>query len=445
MNGQSPNALATLVQLEGLIRNAQSPQELAFLAVNETRRLMPYRQALLLMGSDRSNRPYHVVSASSVAAVERDAPMIRWLESLVQAVRRKHPDARPIRLSEAECPAALKSGWKEFASVHALWCPLRHPDQSILGGLWLDREFPWQDQEITIIQRAAETYAHAWKALNAQASGWRKHIPKPAAWIVMAGLLALLCLPVRLSTVAPVKVVVKEPAVVSAPMDGVIADVLVSPNSMVTEGQTILRFEDTNLRNQYEVAEQQLAVARAEHHQAVQSGFLDAERKAAVPLKEAEARLRETERDYARELLGRVDVKALRSGLLLYSDKADWIGRPVVVGERIMEIADPTQVELRVDLPVRDAIVLHQGAEARVFLDALPLESLEAIVTHTSYHAEPLPGDILAYRVTADLVEPTHPVRIGWQGTAKLYGDRRPLALLLFRRPLTVARQFLGL
>ena len=124
-------------------------------------------------------------------------------------------------------------------------------------------------------------------------------------------------------------------------MDGVLADVLAQPNQLVQPGASLFRYEDTNLRNQFRVAEKQLAVAQAEHSQAVQAGFSDPQRKADAPLKEVEADLRQTELDYAKEMLDQVEVRASKPGLLLYSDKSDWVGRPVTVGERIMEIADP--------------------------------------------------------------------------------------------------------
>ena len=225
---------------------------------------------------------------------------------------------------------------------------------------------------------------------------------------------------------------------------GVIADVLVHPNQMVQAGTALFRYEDTNLRNQFLVAEKQLTVAQAEQSQSVQAGFSDPQRKAEMRLKEAEVDLRQTELQYAKEMLAQVEVVAPQAGLLLYSDKSDWIGRPVTVGERIMEIANPKQIELRIDLPVADAIVLKEGAEALVFLNALALESFPATVVHASYHAEVLPGDVLAYRVTAQLTTPDPRIRIGWQGTAKVYGEQGPLAYLLLRRPLTALRQWVG-
>ena len=37
-------------------------------------------------------------------------------------------------------------------------------------------------------------------------------------------------------------------------------------------------------------------------------------------------------------MLDQVEVRAPQQGLLLYTDKADWIRKPVAVGERIMKL-----------------------------------------------------------------------------------------------------------
>lgn len=437
--------LAALTHLEGQIRAAKTVQELQFLSVNETRRLIPYDHAFLLSPSGSEKENSHVLNASSVAVVERHAPLIVWLEQVVQAFfHAEDGKQQPMVVTEELLPEKLRSGWREFVKGHVFWCPLQHPDETVLGAWWFERDFAWQENDMAIVHRLAGSYAYAWKALSKKEQSWSKKIKKPAWWLLPLAVIAALCFPIRISTVAPVKVMAKDPVVVSAPIDGVIADVLVHPNQMVQAGTVLFRYEDTTLRNQFLVAEKQLTVARAEHTQSIQAGFGDPQRKAEVPLKEAEVDLRETELQYAKEMLGQVKVIAPQAGLLLYSDKSDWIGRPVTVGERIMEIADPKQIELRIDLPVADAIVLKEGAEALVFLNALALESFPATVVHASYNAEVLPGDVLAYRVAAQLTTADPRIRIGWQGTAKVYGEQGPLAYLLLRRPLTALRQWVG-
>jgi multidrug efflux pump subunit AcrA (membrane-fusion protein) len=436
--------LAALTRLEGQIRAAKTIQELHFISVNETRRLVPYQQAYLLSAAESESAPWQIVCASSVAVVDRDAPMIRWLEQVIQALRVEHPDAIPMAVTEETCPESCREGWREHVQGYVFWCPLKHPDETVLGGWWFEREFPWEENDITIVHRLAGSFAYAWKALSKRTRSWSATIKKPSYWLIGAAIVAGLCIPIRVSTMAPVKVLAKDPIVVSAPMDGVIADVVVSPNTMVLKDRLLFRYEDTNVRNQFQVAEKQLGVARAEHSQAVQGGFSDPQRKADAPLKEAEASLKETELAYAKEMLAQIEVRAPQAGLLLYTDKADWVGKPVSVGERIMEIADPQRIELRIDLPVSDALLLKEGAEVVAFFDALSLESFAASVSRASYHAEVLPGDVLAYRVTAELAATDPRIRIGWQGSAKVYGERGPLAFLLFRRPFSALRQLLG-
>jgi len=366
------------------------------------------------------------------------------LEQMAQALRQEQPGDEPRIVTAETCPEACREGWREHVHGHVLWCPLRHPDETVPGIWWFERESAWEENEMAIIQRLAGSVAYAWKAVAQRSRTWSVGITKPSAWLLGAAIVSALCVPVRVSTIAPVKVTAKDPTMVSAPMDGVIAEVLVPSNTVVAQDRLLFRYEDTNLRNQFRVAEKQLAVAEAEHAQAIQGGFADPQRKAEAPLKAAEAALKETELVYAREMLDQVEVRAPQPGLLLYTDKADWVGKPVAVGERIMEIADPQHIELRIDLPVNDALLLKEGADAVAFFDALPLESFDATVSRASYHAEVLPGEVLAYRVTAELATGDPRIRIGWQGSAKVYGERGPLAFLLFRRPVTALRQLIG-
>ena len=149
------------------------------------------------------------------------------------------------------------------------------------------------------------------------------------------------------------------------------------------------------------------------------------------------------ERDYARDLLARAEVRAPRDGIAVFADAERWTGKPVQTGERLMELADPRQAELRIDLSVGDAIALEPGSEAVLLLDSDPLRRHVARLERAAYEAQTTAAGQLAYRLDAAFEEA--PPRIGLRGTAKLYGDRAPLAYYLLRRPLVAARQSLGL
>ena len=438
--------LYVLLQLEGTVRAVLTQQELQFFFVNETCRLVPYQQAILMIPPTPSTQSYQVQAASSVPVVDRNVPLMQWTERLIRDLRKTStgPDIRHV--TEADCPAGLRPDWKEFTPGYGLWCPLKHPGGQIFGGLWLTRDQPWANHEVTLLQRLIEAYAYAWSAVGPSNSRrWRWGLSRTTTWILAAAMLGSLAIPVPMSTLAPAKIVAKDPLIVSAPIDGVIAEILVLPNTVVSEGQVLFKYEDTTFRNEYQVSERNLDVSMAHYRRAGQGSFGDAEQKADVPLLRAEVELRETERNYAHERLTKVEVKAEQAGLLLYTDKSDWIGKPVVVGQRIMELANPQQLEVRIDLPVEDAIVLREGAPVKLFLNANPFSSVSATVSHASYHAEVLSNNKLTYRVTAQLEQGSSEFRIGWQGSAKIYGKQVMLFTYLFRRPISAIRPWIGL
>ena len=443
---QRNTSFTMLLVLEGMVRAARTREELQFFFVNETRRLVPYQQAIFLIPLTASSPRSEVCAASSVPVVDRTAPLMQWTERLVHCLREASagPDIRQV--SEADCPVECRPDWNEFTPGRGLWCPLKHPDGQILGGLWLTRDQPWADHEVTVLQRIGESYAYAWRAVGQSNNvRWQWGLSRTATWILVAIIMGALAIPVSMSTLAPAKIVAKDPVIVSAPIDGVIAEILVAPNTTVKEGEVLFKYENTTFRSEYEVAERNLDVALAQYRRASQGSFVEAEHKADVPQLKAEVELRETERNYMYERLAKVDVKAEQAGLVLYTDKSDWIGKPVVVGQRIMELANPQSLEVRIDLPVEDAIVLREGAPVKLFLNATPFSSVSATVSHASYHAEVLPNNTLAYRVMAQLEQGSAEFRIGWQGSAKIYGEQVTLFTYLFRRPISAIRPWIGL
>jgi hypothetical protein len=219
---------------------------------------------------------------------------------------------------------------------------------------------------------------------------------------------------------------------------------VVQPNAVVTEGQPLLELDRRTIENRLEVAAKALSVAEAEYRQAAQSAVFDDKSRAQLAILKGRMDQRRTDVVYARSLLDRIHVTASRNGIALFDDPNDWIGRPVTIGERLMEIADPAQAELEIWLPVADAITLQSGADVEFFLNVAPDAPLRARLRQASYQATQSPGGVLAYRLKAELVGKADPPRIGLRGTAKVHGDRVTLFYYLVRRPLAAARQLVG-
>lgn len=443
---EEPTGLSALLQLEGMARSAQSDKALQFLIVNETRKLINYRQAFLFSARGRQKKKFKVEAASSLSVIDQNSPFIDWLNRIVATiVKKKDPGIiQPIDANSTD--GEFKEGWQEYSLPFVLWSPLTLPDGTVIGGLWLARETAWTENEITLIKRLSDAYAHAWGALLGRKyffddSKLKKYLPLAIiALIFLCGLI-----PVRMSVLAPVEIVAKNPMIISAPIDGVIADIPLAPNSRVKKSDSLLLYEDTALRNQFEIAKKSLSVTQAELRKAKQAAFGDRKSKADIALLESELELGRAELNYAKELLSQVEVTAEKAGILIYTDKDEWIGRSVKIGERIMEIADPEHIKLKVELPVADAIVLNQGADIDIFLDIAPLNSMSAVLTETTYNAEITASDVLAYRLYAEFTDQNNDLRIGLQGTAKIYGDKVPLFFYLFRRPISAVRQFIGI
>lgn len=438
----SVNGLLLLLELHREARQAPTLEALRFLITNQTRRLVAYRQAGVVALSEGAAR---VEAVSNIAVLERNAPYVRWLEA-VAAVVAKGPQAGRMHVLDPKAlPAALSGEWGEWCAPQVLWCPLPAPGGGpATAALWLARDEPWSDGEGILLERLAEGYGHALWALGGGKRRVRRSRGALAAAVAAVLLGGALALPVPQSALAPAEVAARDPLIVAAPIEGVIERFHVEPNQSVEAGQPLFGFEQTVLRSRAEIARKALTSAEAELMTATQGAFADPQAKARIAQLRTQAELRRAELDYARDLLERVVVRAERAGLAVFADANEWIGRPVAVGERILTLADPAEAEVDVQLAVSDALVLHEGAPVRLFLNTDPLRPLEARLRHASYEPGMTAAGVLAYRVKATL-EPGQAVpRIGLRGTAKIYGEPAPLALYLFRRPLAALRQAVG-
>jgi len=435
-------ATLILLQLEADARNAEDLLALHYLIVNETRRLLKYRHATLLKAVGQVTSSFQTIRTSGLTVVDRSIPKNQLIEHIIHHQRKESSSDLPFRVIFEQLPNELQQDRQSLLLAFPVWVGMRLPNGILIGALWLERETAWSDSELFLIKRLADTYAHAWGYFDKhrQLKIWLAS--RKTRWVIGIMTMILFFLPIQHSTLGSVKVVAKDPLIVSAPIDGVIASIPVEPNQLISQGQTLFNYEDTRYRNEYVVAQQSLAVAEAELKKATQSAFQDEKSKAEVALLKTKVELANIKRDYAKEMLDHLNVIADRDGFLLFGDKLELIGKPVIVGERLMEIAETGKFMFHIDLPVENNIEFSIGAPVKIYLNIDPLKSISAEVTNIGFRAEVTPGDTLVYRVDAETTETTGHLRIGWQGTAKIYGNSVDLFFYLFRRPLAAARQY---
>jgi hypothetical protein len=463
-NASLNNPLFAVLDLSHRARQAATLDELAFLLVNDTRALLPYRQAALWFAEGG------VRALSGVIQPEANAPYVQWLNRLCSTLATQEnggsgvgTDATVTHLVDrTNLPADLAAEWTDWFPSEALWLPIpasaAHPGSSP-GCMLLADDTRLSADANALLEEWLHAWRHAWLArfsapmwslarLGNSLTTWRSAQRKKSWWRSRFNQMALLAVcvlfcPVRLTVLAPGELVAANPTVIRAPLDGVIGQFHVRPNETVEAQQLLFNFDEVAIASRLQVARLALATAEAKYRQFAQLALSDKGSKAQMVVLFGEISERRAEAEFLQNQLERSRIVAPRDGVVLFDDPSDWIGRPVQTGERVMRLAAPDEVEIEAWLGIGDAIPVDEQAPIRLYLAANPFSSMAGQVRYIGHDAVQRPDGSYAYRLRAKLDEQSQQ-RIGLKGTAKLYGDWVPLSYWLLRRPLATIRQYLA-
>ena len=443
MSENSSIKIARLITLEKKFRMSESETELEFTCVNELRSIIDYNFLFLLTKS--SLNKLKVKAISDISVVDRTAPAVTFIETLIKKDLIQSDEISELSLKDLqnETDIVIPENFpNEFVTI-----PLISPTRGNIGYWVMVRSERATNTEKELLLHISETFSHALSSFtskNSIMSFFQKVFTGWVKWLVITAITAAMFIPINMSALAPVEVIAKDPSIITSPVNGVIEKVLVNTNDPVSEGDDLVKLDDLNFKNNYEISLQELEVAEAELLRVKQSSFTNPDDKAKLVELSTEVGLKKKEAAYAKEQLNYSVITAETRGVAVVEDSIDWQGRPVRIGEKILTIADPNQVEFLIFLPTKDSLLIQESAEVRVFLDSDPLNSLDAEVIRTSYKPELTPENILAYRIYASIEDAAQNPRIGLRGTAKIYGEKTSLFYYLFRVPINLTRQFVG-
>nr|WP_240355911.1 HlyD family efflux transporter periplasmic adaptor subunit [Pectobacterium polaris] len=420
--------------MERLARSAKNSETLAYSMVNDSQRLFGFRHVALVING-------RVRAVTGVSVPDPHAPFVAFIERAGKQLVTQKAAEHVTTVRADWFDTQTQNDWQTLSAQEALWVPLKDRQEQLIGGLWYARDLPWQETDQTLMEQLSDAYAHAWLALEPR-KAWRPGIPKAKVLMGLAVLIGALLIPVRQSVLAPAEVVPLDGRIVTAPLDGVIAEITVKPNQVVKKDEVLVRFDNTTLKAQADVAERALGVAEAEWRSGSQRAFQDADSKSKLDLLSAQVEQKRAELMYANDLLSRSEVRAERDGIAVFADGDRLRGKPVRTGERLMELASPQQAELKIELDVGDAIQFPAQADVALFLDSDPLKRHEATLQRIAYEAALTDRSTLAYRLDARFIADAP--RIGLRGTAKIYGEYVPMGVYLFRRPVAALRKTVG-
>ncbi|MRK22079.1 efflux RND transporter periplasmic adaptor subunit [Pseudomonas sp. JG-B] len=439
-----PQLLLALAALRDRALAADSLNALAFSIANDPYALLRYHQALVLAqrGAD-----LELLCVSGLARPSEDSPYLVWLRRASRWLNTQLTDTQPRWLAReaVEPPEDIAEGWAEWWPS-GLWCiPLHDREGTRLGLVLFLLDAPPAESLAPLTDGLWQTWAHCWAAFAGRRRlfGWRPSKRQLLAALAVAA--ALMLVPVRQTALAPTEIVSRQAEVISSPIDGVIERMQVRPNQPVEAGTLLFTLDETTLKSRAEVLGKEVAVADAELMAASQRAFDNPQSKSELTLLNGRAQQRRAELAAVQAQLQRTRVRSPRAGVAVFSDPNDWLGKPVATGERILQVADPAQPAMLIQLPVADAIALEPGAEVTLFLTAYPLSPLKGQVLETSYQARANEEGVVAYRLLASIEGQPEHARLGLHGTAKLYGERVVLGYYLLRRPYAALRAWTGL
>lgn len=438
--------LLQLAELESLARQAESLRELGHHLANDAHGLLAYRQALVV--AEDGDR-WRLMNISGLVSVDENTPYRVWLDSTLPWLRQQlsADEFAWLELNTlTDAPSATLQGLQEWWPAGLAALPLKSRSEQLLGWvLFLLDEAPNPTQTV-LVKRLAMSWSYCWEMLKPKPGLWQRFRQRKNRWKLATAALLILLIPLRQSALAPAEITSLDLQLVSAPMDGVIKTFHIKPNEPVSKDQPLFSLDDTTLQHQRAVAQQAVAVADAELMAASQGAFTSNDSKAQLPILQSRAQQRRAELESLKAQLQRMTVLAPRAGVAVFTDPNEWLGKPVVTGERVLQLANPDQPAMLIKLPVADAIELSVGTPVVLYLTVRPLSPLNGKILETSYQSSLTAEGISSYRLRASVDKgDSELARIGLKGTAKIKAGWSLLGYEMLRRPLAALREFTGL
>ena len=429
MDYSSIDFLQDLFELEREIREAPNTSALAKVITVRSQAVLGFKDAVFCAGS--SAQKMRAQAASNSDLVDPSSPVLTWVEELCAL----HSSQLENGINFVASPDNDIKG-KNLLPKHVLFVPLQSKNQGLLGCLVLTRTAKFSRHDILFINHLAGTIGHALAIFSRKPNPILDIGMARLATFIVVTLFLLSVFPMHLTTLAPAEVVAYQPEIIKAPIDGVIDEITVTPNTHVGPGSLLARLNNHNLKAVYDDVAQKTLLAESKISNP-QGKRVSEELRS--DLEKSRARM-----ESAEERLLQTDIRAETSGIAIVKAPSEWIGRPVKAGEKILEIADPRKVELVIEIPAEDADLISQNSKVKIFLDRRPFNPLTGNVIDSSLVPKKNKSNETYYTFKARLDEGVPPPSIGERGVARVYGERSSLLFFIFREQMKFSRNTLG-
>lgn len=272
-----------------------------------------------------------------------------------------------------------------------------------------------------------------------------EHLLSKKGAIALVLLLSLFIVRIPLRVVSPAEVVPLDPYVITAPLDGIIEKIIITPGQQVTKGETLFDYDKRVPLRKLNVYQQEVQVLQSEVDRAIALG-LNKDEKSLSELSVLKEKLsqKRLELDLAQVQADQLTVTSPIDGITIINDPSEWSGKPVVVGEKVLSVTNPAQSKVRFWISERDNIIFNQEVPVKVFLNTDPDTTYETTLDYVSKESTISKQNIPVFIGESLWNEQPENVKIGQKGTAILYGENVSLFYYIFRKPWAYLRYLFG-
>lgn len=426
---------------------AKTKEALSFVILNDTVHMAHYNNALLW---NFEKRKPALIGVSGRYKIEKTSTIInKWTTLLTSIGNLEKPQViYGPQFQNQEL-------WKDVGGTEEsviLWLPIII-DNKLALGLWLEvhdpAKLPISSEETLQLLNSflIPAYGTAWENLKPRIP-FRAYASKYSKYLIPGLIGAMLLLGfvrIPLRIVAPCEIIPKDPYLVTAPLDGIIAEIIVKPGENVRKGDLLFEYDKRIPLQSLKVAEKEVEMVQSELNRAINMGQKDDKSLSEMALLQLKLKKERINLDLANYQASRLSVKAPFDGIVVLDDPDNWRGKPVKVGEKVLIVTDPKNTKVLIWIPESDNVALDPAIPVKVFLNVNPYTSYKAKLSYIANSTTISAHNVPSFLAEANWIDHSPEIKLGLKGTAVLYGENVSLFYYLIRKPWATFRYYVGI
>ncbi len=389
--------MAALTELVSRVESGTDPDQACRILVEQLQQ--HFECDRVIAGLCRSNGPTcQVTAVSGVVAVDNRSESVRRAQAVLQeSIARGEVSTWPALQSDDRHGLCAHRQYAESVNAQAVVSVVLREETGEVRGAWLMAGNTQTLQDIAALAFAAAASRPLASAvgllMRAQQnrlqrffSGCRQVMRRRSGATLLSaggviGGLLLIPLPWRVTCDCELQPVTRR--YLAAPFAGRLDKSFVKPGDIVSLNDVLARLDDREL--QWE-----LAAAEADMHRVSRerAGYMATHESGKAQIAELEMQRLNLQIELLRHRMANLQIVSPVDGIVVTGDLQRSEGMPLEVGQPLFEVAPLNQMVVELAIPEEEIRLMYPGIPVRIWLDAFPGQSRDAVVERIHPRAE---------------------------------------------------------